>query len=189
MLYSPKWLKRTDWGLERGKRSIEDPGHTPELVQCLPGVQPPQSFWSQVLQDNVGEGKGERGSFSKPEIKGLSGSLLRSIKNIPNRESTSWSPRICDYVALHDKGALQMWSRLPSLKGREYILDYPGEAESLPGCVKDGGKKYREIRMKKKHERDSSRAGLEPGAKECRWPLEAGKDKETDSPLEFPEKI
>lgn len=43
--------------------------------------------------------------------------------------------------------------------------------------------------MKKKHERDSSRAGLEPGAKECRWPLEAGKDKETDSPLEFPEKI
>lgn len=29
--------------------------------------------------------------------------------------------------------------------------------------------------------------GRRPGVKECRWPLEAGKSKETDFPLKSPE--
>ena len=43
--------------------------------------------------------------------------------------------------------------------------------------------------MSKRREDAMVQALKREEAKECRWPLEAGKGKETDSPLELPEGI
>ena len=109
--------------------------------------------------------------------------LCRSVKNIPNKESASWPPRICDYVALNDKGVCRCDQGYKPWDG-EHTIDYPGGPMSpflaMVRMKRKNKEKQRWKESDKKLERDSILPGRVTEVKGCRWSLEAGKDKEVD---------